>query len=385
MENNKNNKTEVEVIEPKEIKTTATQPQTVNLFKIGTLNIYQRGFKEPLKKRYENFYRDNRKHLLMDIFFLFVIIFLLTFNAYLLFGPSTNFSLQLGNLPIININKGKPENDLQLEIKQSLVNQANDVINLNKELTLKISLQNLSGQDLSNIKLSTEIGNQANYQIISGSLNKNFDQLTPNQTIDNYLKIKITEIYEPIINIQSKAIVGSQGREQTISSNVLTLKVSSDLSLASFARYYTAEGDQLGVGSLPPAVGESTKYWIFWEIKNSFNELTDLKVSATLPSNVTYTGKSSVNFGQAIQSDQTAKSLHWAVGQLTKGEKNLQAAIEVEIIPGADQLNTSPFLMNNITVSAKDLLTGEIINITNKPITTNLINDILAKDKGKVI
>jgi hypothetical protein len=49
------------------------------------------------------------------------------------------------------------------------------------------------------------------------------------------------------------------------------------------ARYYAATGDQLGVGPLPPKVGETTTYWIVWSIGPFNGDLADVRLAADLP------------------------------------------------------------------------------------------------------
>jgi len=81
-----------------------------------------------------------------------------------------------------------------------------------------------------------------------------------------------------------------------------------NIELKSSAKYYL-EGEQLGVGPIPPIAGETTKYWIFISIENFNHDLENILVSATIPENVSLTGKTSVTRGENILLDENSKKL----------------------------------------------------------------------------
>lgn len=385
-ENNKNNENKgIEVIEPPKIETIKkSQPPVVNFFKIGTLNVYNQAVRDPLKKRYERFYSNSRKHLWFDLVFLLVIIFLLISNAYILFGPASRFSIQLGNLPVLNINKEKPKEAPKIDVSQELINKNNNIVNLNEELAFKVTYQNKSSVDLSDVDLVSKFSGDTKWQTTYGSLTKKIITLKAGETGENYFKVKIISSGYSAISMQSELKVEWQGAEKQFYADLLNLKLNSDLTLKSFARYYSADGDQLGVGPIPPQVGQPTTFWIFWQINNNLNDLTGLAITGILPDSVSFTGRSSVNFGDQLNYDPLLKKITWQVNNLEKGEKSIQAAMEVEIIPVASQLGTMPVLMNNITLNYKDAFTEQTLEKTSNVITTNLIYDTNFNERGTV-
>lgn len=384
MDNHEQKEGKIEIIDKPEIKKVEKPtPRVVNFIKIGTLNIYNQAVKEPFSKRYERFYRSNRKHLWLDLFFVLIILFLIGFNLFIAYGPATRFSMQLGNLPLIKIEKENLQPKLNFEINQFLISQPQTIVNLNEELNLKISCRNLSEQNINNFKLITEIKNAKQYKITSGNLEKEIATLASSETAENFIKIKIVETDNNLIKIQSQALININGQEKIFYSEPLYLKINTELKLNSFARYFTAEGDQLGVGPLPPQVGESTSYWIFWQVESSLNNLNEVEISGVLPANVYYSGKFSVNYGQGLEYNQTTRKISWQVGELEKG-KVIQAGMEITIIPTLEQKGTAAVLMNQILATSQDSFTGQKLEKTNNNITTNLVNDLLAQDKGNV-
>jgi hypothetical protein len=67
-----------------------------------------------------------------------------------------------------------------------------------------------------------------------------------------------------------------------------TISVSPDLNLLAKVYYYTATGDQIGYGPLPPAVGEDTSYWISLRLWPSFGKINDLNLTAALAPALSY-------------------------------------------------------------------------------------------------
>ncbi len=61
--------------------------------------------------------------------------------------------------------------------------------------------------------------------------------------------------------------------------------------ISAAARYYSATGDQVGVGPISPIVGQATRYWIVWSVDPGVNGLKDVTLSGALPSDARATGK----------------------------------------------------------------------------------------------
>lgn len=158
----------------------------------------------------------------------------------------------------------------------------------------------------------------------------------------------------------------------------------SDLRIISKALYYSAQGDQLGVGPLPPVVDVPTKYWIFWEINNAGNELKDLTVTADLPSNVGWTKQKTLLAGE-LRYGEISNKVIWTVDDIASQNGVYRAGFEVALIPRMADSGKIPDLITNIKYSATDTFANQDISGSLPIITADLKDDPLASGKGEVI
>ncbi|MBU1037329.1 hypothetical protein KKF32_04910 [Patescibacteria group bacterium] len=390
-ENQDKSEKEIEVIQAKPIEQVAKkQPRIVNFIKVGTLNIYNQlppKLQKPLKTRYQRFYQKNKVHVWLDVLFILIILFLLIFNLFFILNKdSCRLSVDVGNIQLVNIEKEDLSAKINLNLEQELINNPQAIISQGQDFILKITYQNSGSQDLQNLNLMTNIESQdLQYQLLSGNLKKNYLHLNSGKKLENEIKLKFVSSSENVVKIQSELTFEANRKSKKISSEVFYLKVNSDLKFISSARYFTKEGDQLGIGPLPPEVNKKTSYWLFWQLDNSLNDLADVQVSGFLPANVSYSGKSSVTSGEGLKYEANERKIIWQLGKLAKEQKTVQASFEVEIIPTLAQIKTAPLLMREIMVKAKDSYTNQLLELSSNNITTFLLYDDFAKDLGTVI
>jgi len=366
-----------EVVVPQEINKTKT-PRNINLFKIGTVNVYSHEkLPAPLKKRYEKHYQGRRHHLWFDFLLALALIIAIGFNIFLLLSPNTYFYLKFGNFPLLTIHKGAPE-ELKLDLRQKILEPESQSINLGQNIKLEITLKNNSNQAINNIDLKISLAGVQSYNLVAGDLNKTIDKLRVGETITNELEISIISATENLAAIQTTAELTWQGDEQVIEASAVSFKINSQISLQALARYYTTEGDQLGVGPLPPEVGKKTTYWVFWPVISGFNDLSQAGVRGVLPPNVSLTGKSTVNLGAAIKFNSITREISWEIGAMPKNQQ-AQAGFEVAIIPTSNQQGLAVNLLQDIIFSAQDDFTGNIITVYSSNITTDLKYDSFAQ------
>jgi hypothetical protein len=162
------------------------------------------------------------------------------------------------------------------------------------------------------------------------------------------------------------------------------VNIGTNLFLTAESRYYTAEGDQLGRGPLPPKVGEETKYWAIVNIKNTTSKTTALTFSALLPPHITWTGRSSVTHGADIFFNPANRTINWNTGFLNPHE-TVGLYMELAFTPTTGQIGTTPLLLQNLRISAKDSITGSEINKTTPNIDISLPQDEIGKRKGTLV
>ena len=166
-------------------------------------------------------------------------------------------------------------------------------------------------------------------------------------------------------------------------------KINSDLAGQAFARYFSAEGDQIGRGPIHPTVGETSKYWAFIHLTNQFHALTNVYVSGRLPEGVDLTGRESVTEGKALNFNPATRFIQWSVGSLLDYKtdfagRSIGAAFEVAITPTSEQVGDEIDLITSIEIQGRDSVTGQVILIRLPNITTSLLNDAYVTNNGEV-
>jgi hypothetical protein len=120
------------------------------------------------------------------------------------------------------------------------------------------------------------------------------------------------------------------------------------------------------IGPWPPLMGGKTEYVILWQIKNSWNDLSNVKIKTILPPNVRLTGKifpenSSFTF------DPESREVLWNVGEMEafkySGENPLKLAFQAELEFTYDSFHQTwtPVLIGEAEVVCQDAWTSSIL------------------------
>jgi len=223
------------------------------------------------------------------------------------------------------------------------------------------------------------------------------NSLDASDEIEFHVKIPIrtnilqssTDTYDNLygaIRVGSKFTLESSAAKTTILSNPITLPITSPVVISALGRYSTVLGDQIGRGPLPPVVGEETKYWVFLNVRGTTNELKDVEITATLPNYARGGEKQTVSIGNKVQF--TNNQARWTIDKLSPtfapGSKIVGIAFEVAITPEDHHAGEIITILDNITFTAKDSLTGAIIKGYGARITTSLPDDDMASGLSRV-
>ena len=153
-------------------------------------------------------------------------------------------------------------------------------------------------------------------------------------------------------------------------------RISTTVDLNGFTRYFTPAGDQLGRGPLPPRAGEQTIYWAVINVQGTFNDMTDVVVTADLPANVIWINRQSVTKGSGVTSN--GSSIRWNLGALDATVSNgtiAAASFALGITPSSGQIGSVPPLLRNVRVSGRDVWTGETVTRSIGSVTTQTTED----------
>ncbi|MSU75537.1 MAG: hypothetical protein EXS55_03430 [Candidatus Magasanikbacteria bacterium] len=180
-----------------------------------------------------------------------------------------------------------------------------------------------------------------------------------------------------IIPIMEADFAEIPGEVFTDAGSAASLPLATELNLSTTARYYTSEGDQLGRGPLPPKLAETTKYWLFIEVENTANPITNVAFSATLAPGVSFTGEQSVTIGQSVSVDSVNHNVSWNFAELPS-HSHTGLYFEVAVTPGPKDISRTITLLKNISWTATDSVTGKNLTTT-KAAVTNVLN---SNDRG---
>ncbi len=141
-------------------------------------------------------------------------------------------------------------------------------------------------------------------------------------------------------------------------------------------------------GPIPPEVGKSTTYTIIWKVSNSYNDVRNAKVKATLPSEVEMTGKIFPE-GGSLTFDSASREVVWAIGDMAAGQgifnEMSSVAFQIKFTPSDSQRNQTPVLIQEAQIVGDDTFTGQTVQAKDDSINTTLPDDDhVSEDQGKV-
>lgn len=171
--------------------------------------------------------------------------------------------------------------------------------------------------------------------------------------------------------------------QRTAKTPPIVAKMVSDTALAAEARYFNEDDIPVGSGPLPPMVGEATTYRVFWKLTNALHDVTDLKLSAKLPPNVTWSGLSTVDAGD-LKFDASSEKIVWTLNWMPISIKSLTVSFDVVLTPTEDQRGKIATLTEGTIFEATDKQNGWPIILSAPPLTTAAENDAAAAGKGRV-
>ena len=345
------------------------------------------------EERKAKHYLKNHWHLFADITFLLIILFLIVRLIIVSWLPEQ----KIDTTPVPHIPKiTATTTTITAEplIVESEIAETN--IYSGKSFSLHLSLKNTGSQDITGLKLTPTFSNSGfalgkiqNNNASSSVIIKNNSLLVE--------KIPAGEVIEADISFVINAKADSareiswflkttynDGKDHNNSYKLSSLKLITDLKIKSAAYYNSALGDQLGSGPIPPTVGLPTNYWIFFEINNKGNDLSNVTVSAKLPEAVTLSNKKTLSAGE-FSYDESQRRITWTVKKATTGNNNYQLGFEVQLLPTEKQIGLKPLLVSNISYLATDAYTGEKLSGKLTYIDTDLPLDAINQGQGKVI
>lgn len=179
-----------------------------------------------------------------------------------------------------------------------------------------------------------------------------------------------------VVSVKGNRIGDNDVPEVINSSLARTVKIASNIGLAQRVTY--SVGPFQNSGPLPPKVEVPTTYTITWVATNASNNITNGRISAVLPSYVTWTNRISSD-GEKITFNPETNEVVWQIGSLAAktGYQTAprQASFQVSLLPSLSQAGSPVVLVGGASFSARDAFTNATLQANAVPATTNLTND----------
>ncbi len=202
--------------------------------------------------------------------------------------------------------------------------------------------------------------------------------------IDFYVKVK--NDWNPLGADESGATITDEVNISQITQK-FTIKVNSGLVISQSAYYKSY--DLENSGSIPPKVDQNTTYVITWNISNYLSDAKNVKVKATLPQNVSLTGKfMPPNESSNFSFDSASREIVWSAGDILAGTgvkgDPYTLSFQVSLTPSESQKGSAASLIGQVQIYGENQFTNTTITARDSSINTSLPDDFSNSGGGIV-
>lgn len=343
------------------------------------------------QRRRDRFYHRNRWHLVLD-FSLVIIILLLAGVAVRLafYHPLIIETFHL-NPPVINNPVSNNGLNWQLDI-----DTAQSAISLGEDLTLTLHYQNNSEITINQAEIRLDLTSAAfkitsiktDYaEALSSGDKLIIKDIKPGERGDLALVVAWRVEKEDFPrSLQGKARVKLSNQNAQLEQELAfpVVKIASNLQMSAALYYHSPQGDQLGIGPVPPVVGVPTTYWLIVKAVNDGNDLKNAVFSAQLPVGVELSDEYSLLAGK-FSYDSKARRLLWQLDSISAAGGDYIANFALVLTPSQQQLGKEVTILKNLRYHADDVWTQTELAGTLADLDSSLPADRLNRGNGVVI
>ena len=343
------------------------------------------------QNRRNRFYRRRRLHLAIEIFLVTVILML---AGVALFLSSYHPALNGTFFPDRTATSSEATSG---KLAYTVTVNADSIITTGQDsLPATVTFKNTGSATISDVEMFVDFDSyafelaalMAEGEGVKVKDNKIFlSSVKPEETVLLSMKADWQTVKNDFPrSINSKLVVtavNSQGR-MVKEVPMPVYKITSDLKIDATAYYHSPQGDQLGIGPIPPTVGVPTTYWLIIRAENNGNALENLVVSFHLPVGVELTGDASLLAGKYSYNEATRR-LMWQVESVEAYGGDYIANFAIALTPADNQLGKNATLVDQIQYHADDSWTGETISNQLANIDTSLSADRFNRGQGQVV
>jgi len=185
---------------------------------------------------------------------------------------------------------------------------------------------------------------------------------------------------DPNINIEV-SISGKQPLEgneikELKNSESKVIRIISNIGLLAKVLYYG--GPFKNTGAIPPKVEKETTYTVVWKLSNTANNISNTRVTSSLPSWVRFVGPISPPSEDLIFNPST-REIIWNVGGVPKGTGIMggerEVSFQIGFTPSLSQVDSMPTLINNTTLTGHDDFANVEVRVNKTSLSTMLLDD----------
>lgn len=261
--------------------------------------------------------------------------------------------------------------------------------NIGQSLSYQITCNNIGDAELKNVKVIADISSINNSGVSAyakdGSINNNqatweISSIAPNTKQNLFLVAQAPSNLRKenlAISLSAKAIANIEDLTLTTysQSSESTVKYNSTLNFAVEARYYGPDNEQIGYGPYPLKAEQITAMRVFWNVKDFTNDLNNVTITTTLPSQVEWTGSSAVSQGANITYNSKTRQVTWHTSYIPAFAGPQGVSFEVRISPNYQQIGKPINITNETYFSAQDSFTYNIITRGTSSLRTPVIEE----------
>lgn len=337
-------------------------------------------FGRRFKLHQERYYRRNRWRLTFDLILIITIIILaaIAISAWR-YRPNVSVLVNqnLPERPEIDLNNPPLEISLKTATSSSLKEAIKAKINLHNQASTVIQDLNISFSVSTpgfNVQKIVYDDNQTGKQIKIAAL-----EASSNQEIE--AKIYLTGSGSRTVRWQADISYSVFGQiiKKTIA--LEDLKLEAIIKTSASLYYNSPQGDQLGMGPLPPLAGLPTDYFAFIRLESD-SALEDVICRAKLATNVELGDDRSLLAGD-FNYNQSSRQVVWKIGAIS-ADNPYRLGFAIRFIPDNEQVGKTPILISDIACFGHDSLTNAQLKTTTSALDSSLKDDPINQGLGTV-
>lgn len=227
----------------------------------------------------------------------------------------------------------------------------------------------------------------------NGGWTEQLEEIKQGDKIELLVAIPLQNVSEVLLDyspdelvIDAVAMISfkSQDQHKLFSSEHLIQNITSETKLITEAKYYLDQQTAVGSGPIPPVIGQTTIYRIYWKLYSGSQGLSDVKIKTTLPAYIVWQEDSSeVTMGSPLEFDSATKEVIWEIDNISVNSQ-VMASFDVAVTPTESQVNQLLILTNPASLEAKEQQSGSLVSQTTNLLTSDLIDDPVAQGQGRV-